>query len=173
METRLKLTRAFFLKDWPVNHSWYQKHLKCILSGSTNEVYETGSQVADLYFVLSIFCLPQTKIKSLVQCFESAFHRASEIDWPDLAKEMGLTTLDAEKIAEAIKLPEKDDKVCVIKCGKYVKDSFVDDCSSLCQQIVKYDLLKKEATGVLILAFLIFLFFLYFLLFLFPSNVTR
>ena len=106
--------------------------------------------MADLYFVLSAFCLPQIKADSLVQCFESAFQRASDIDWPDLAKEMGLTILNAEKIAEAIKLPEKDDKVCVIKCSKNSRNCFA---------IINYDLLRKKQLVCLFLNPLYFHFF--------------
>eukprot|EP00794_Sanderia_malayensis_P007134 gene7134-7939_t len=98
-------------KDWPVCYSWYKNNLNCLLSGSTREVYETGSQTADLYLVLSTFCNKNTTGFSVQQSFSKAINRATTRDWPDLANEMGLTIFDAEKADEAVKVPEEDDTV--------------------------------------------------------------
>ncbi|XP_065058090.1 uncharacterized protein LOC135685920 [Rhopilema esculentum] len=96
------------LTDWPVPYSWYKKHLNCILSGSTKEVYETGSQVADLYLLLSVL---KNQNKGLKSSFEIAIRRAVDTDWPDLAKEMGLTIMDMKYVENAVKISATEDRV--------------------------------------------------------------
>jgi len=52
-------------KDWPVDYTWYESNLKCILSGSAKEVYETGSQSADVFLILrSLFHNEALKVAS-------------------------------------------------------------------------------------------------------------
>ena len=72
-------------------------------------MYETGSQVADLYLILSIFV--NQSHGSLEACFSSAIEKALEIDWPDLANEMGLTIANADYVEMAIKNQAVEDKV--------------------------------------------------------------
>ena len=83
--------------------------MNCILSGSTKEVYETGSQVADLYLLLSVL---KNQNKGLKSSFEMAIRRAVDTDWPDLAKEMGLTIVDMKYVENAVKISATEDRVC-------------------------------------------------------------
>ena len=83
--------------------------MNCILSGSTKEVYETGSQVADLYLLLSVL---KNQNKGLKSSFEMAIRRAVDTDWPDLAKEMGLTIVDMKYVENTVKISATEDRVC-------------------------------------------------------------
>ena len=90
-------------------YTWYRKELNCTLCGSTNEVYETGSQVADLYLILSVFV--NQSHRSMEACFDAAVCKAIESDWPDLANEMGLSLVNADFVEESIKMQAVEDKV--------------------------------------------------------------
>lgn len=83
--------------------------MRCSLSGSTKEVYETGSQITDLYLISSVYL--NQKEGSLRDFFNAAISRAVEVDWPDLANEMGLTIVDANYVNEAVNMPAEEDKV--------------------------------------------------------------
>lgn len=82
---------------------WLKKKLHCTLSGSTNEVYETGSQVADLYVLLSTLLNP---IKdSLGDALKDAIHCARVEAFPDLAQEMGLEILTPQNVGMKVSSP--------------------------------------------------------------------
>ena len=72
-------------------------------------MYETGSQVADLYLILSVFV--NQNHGSLGACFDAAVRKALESDWTDLANEMGLTLVNTDCVEESIKMQAVEDKV--------------------------------------------------------------
>ena len=82
---------------------WLNKKLHCALSGSTKEVYETGSQVADLYVSLSALLNP---IKhNLGDALKDAIHCARVEAFPDLAQEMGLEVLSPQDVGKKASNP--------------------------------------------------------------------
>ena len=89
---------------------WLKTKLKCILSGSTKEVYETGSQVADLHLMLSTMpCGAVTGTCGTL--LKDAVDRACSEGFPDLAREMGLEVLSADKVDDKISREGKEDQV--------------------------------------------------------------
>ena len=97
-------------QEWPVDSSWYATDLKCIVSGSAKEVYETGSQTADLFFVLNTILLPT----NLQLQFITVFQEASLNLFPDLVKEMGLTMagpMNCNVVEAKLKDPDREDNV--------------------------------------------------------------
>jgi len=103
-----------FFQEWPVDYSWLKTRLKCLITGSVREVYETGSQVCDLYIVLnSILTSPQetAAIETCRERLKKAVFYAKSENFPDLAREMGLEVLDGN-IAEAkVQQQGRDDQV--------------------------------------------------------------
>eukprot|EP00118_Oscarella_pearsei_P018862 m.196301 g.196301 ORF g.196301 m.196301 type:complete len:1257 (+) comp39530_c0_seq50:134-3904(+) len=95
--------------DWPVDAKWIQDRLSCTLSGSENEVYETGSQAADAYVALtSLLGNPAT---SSLQNLEEVVSDARRHAFPDLALEMGLKVMQLETLHEELKKEPREDKV--------------------------------------------------------------
>lgn len=112
----------FFFQDWPVDIGWFRTKLNCTLSGSTKEVYETGSQVADLYILLATFLKPSTFLCSIGSALSNTVHSATSEEFPDLAKEMGLENLSREDIGTNVSRPCIDEEVryiheATIFCG--------------------------------------------------------
>ena len=106
------LPSFFVLQDWPVDADWLRNKLQCILSGSTREVYETGSQVADLHLMLSTM-LPSSDAETCGTRLRTAVLRACEEGFPDLAREMGLEVLDPDSVRERLSREGREDEVRV------------------------------------------------------------
>ena len=99
-----------FKKDWPVDSSWFKTKLKCVLSGSAKEVYETGSQSADLYLVSKVM-LSLDQSCRMREKYKKALHEASYWMFPDLVLEMGLCCVDPGIVHLMLKDPDQDDQV--------------------------------------------------------------
>ncbi|XP_032238993.2 uncharacterized protein LOC5513554 isoform X2 [Nematostella vectensis] len=99
----LHISSCFTLKmdcshaEWPVAASWLKTKLRCVLSGSCKEVYETGSQVCDLYLLLAAM-MPSVTVGSCGWQLKEAVGQACAEEYPDLAREMGLQLMDPEQI---------------------------------------------------------------------------
>ena len=106
------MSSFFVLQDWPVDADWLKNKLQCILSGSTKEVYETGSQVADLHLMLSTM-LPSSDAETCGTRLRSAVLRACLEGFPDLAREMGLEVLDPDSVRERLSREGREDEVRV------------------------------------------------------------
>ena len=81
-----------------------------MLSGSKREVYETGSQVADLHLMLSA-TQPPVQDGTWGEQFKRAVLTASSESFPDLAREMGVEVVRPKEISTKLATPETDDKV--------------------------------------------------------------
>ena len=97
-------------QDWPVDASWLKSKLRCILSGSVKEVYETGSQVADLHLMLSTL-LQQEDHRSCARMLEESVRYACIKSFPDLAREMGLVLLTTDNIDSNLNTANREEKV--------------------------------------------------------------
>ena len=100
-----------FFQDWPVDVEWLKSKLCCTLSGSTKEVYETGSQVADLYLSLSTLVDPVNIGAGFDTTLKNAIHSARVEAFPDLAQEMGLEVLSPQDVGEKASSPYTDEEV--------------------------------------------------------------
>ena len=89
---------------------WLMNRLSCMLSGSTKEVYETGSQVADLHLMLSAM-VPPVHDGTWGALFRDTVLDACSRSFPDLAREMGLEILDSQRVNAKLMTAETDDKV--------------------------------------------------------------
>ncbi|XP_028397501.1 uncharacterized protein LOC114521309 isoform X2 [Dendronephthya gigantea] len=98
-------------QDWPVDVEWLKEKLHCTLSGSSKEVYETGSQVADLYISLSTLINPLKFNESLGVMLSNVIHVAKIEEFPDLAQEMGLEILSPEDVGRKALTPSTDEEV--------------------------------------------------------------
>ena len=98
------------MQDWPVDAEWLKTKLRCTLSGSTKEVYETGSQVADLHLMLSTM-LPSVAAGTCGTQLREAVDRACAEGFPDLAREMGLEVLNPGNVDERLLREGKEDQV--------------------------------------------------------------
>lgn len=81
--------------------------MNCILSGSAKEVYETGSQTADLYLILNTMF----SVEPIDVSFKDILKKATMELFPDLCKEMGLCTIEHDLIGRMLENSVKDDKV--------------------------------------------------------------
>lgn len=106
------LSSFLVLQDWPVDADWLRNKLQCIISGSTREVYETGSQVADLHLMLSTM-LPSSDAETCGTRLRTAVLRACYEGFPDLAREMGLEVLDPISVRERLSREGREDEVRV------------------------------------------------------------
>ena len=86
-----------------------KKNLCCTLSGSTKEVYETGSQVADLFITLST--LLRAGDNCLGDHLKVSINSARVELFPDLALEMGLEILSPEVVEGKISMLNADEGV--------------------------------------------------------------
>ena len=102
----------FFFQDWPVDADWLKTKLHSILCGSTKEVYETGSQVADLHLMLSTM-IPSITSGTCGTRLREAVNRACSEGFPDLAREMGLGFLGCDNVDERLLTEGKEDQVPV------------------------------------------------------------
>lgn len=110
---------SFVFQDWPVDIGWFRTKLNCTLSGSTKEVYETGSQVADLYVLLATFLKPNTFLCSIGSALSTTVHSATSEEFPDLAKEMGLEILSSENVGTKVSRP------CIDEGVKYIHETTI------------------------------------------------
>ena len=99
-----------FDQDWPVDAGWLKTKLHSILCGSTKEVYETGSQVADLHLMLSAM-IPSISTGTCGTRLRDAVNRACSEEFPDLAREMGMGFLGSENVDERLLTEGKEDEV--------------------------------------------------------------
>ena len=104
------MMNCFVLQDWPVDADWLKTKLQCILCGSTKEVYETGSQVADLHLMLST-ALPSSTAGTCGTQLREAVYRACVEGFPDLAREMGLEVLDPDTVDDRLSREGTEDQV--------------------------------------------------------------
>lgn len=81
------------------------------MSGSTKEVYETGSQVADLYLSLSTLADPIEREGCLGNALRDAIYSARLEAFPDLAREMGLEVLSPRDVGKKSSSPCIDEEV--------------------------------------------------------------
>ena len=98
-------------QDWPVDADWLKTKLHSFLCGSTKEVYETGSQVADLHLMLSTM-IPSIPSGTCGTRLRDAVNRASTEGFPDLAREMGLGFLGSDNVDDRLLTEGIDDEVC-------------------------------------------------------------
>lgn len=82
--------------------------MTCILSGSAKEVYETGSQTADLFLMLN----SMLSNSSLSLQYKQVLHTACYVTFPDLALEMGLCTAACDVVDSMMENPDREDQVC-------------------------------------------------------------
>lgn len=110
----------FFAQDWPVDADWLKTKLYSILCGSTKEVYETGSQVADLHLMLSTMISNKTTGTCGTR-LKDAVHRACFEGFPDLAREMGLGFLGRDNVDGRLSTEGREDQVSLLwySCGAY------------------------------------------------------
>ena len=99
-----------FDQDWPVDADWLKTKLRSILCGSTREVYETGSQVADLHLMLSTM-IPSVTTGTCGTRLRDAVNRACSERFPDLAREMGLGFLGSDNVDDRLLTEGKEDEV--------------------------------------------------------------
>lgn len=99
-----------FDQDWPVDADWFKTKLRSSLCGSTKEVYETGSQVADLHLMLSTM-IPSIPTGTCGTRLRVAVNRACSEGFPDLAMEMGLGFLGSDNVDEKLLTEGKEDEV--------------------------------------------------------------
>ena len=107
-----------FDQDWPVDADWLKTKLRSILCGSTKEVYETGSQVADLHLMLSTM-IPSITTGTCGTRLRDAVNKASTEGFPDLAREMGLGFLGSDNVDDRLSTEGKEDEVHdkhIVKC---------------------------------------------------------
>lgn len=104
-----------FDQDWPVDADWLKTRLHSVLCGSTKEVYETGSQVADLYLMLSTM-IPSITTGTCGTRLRHAVNRACSEGFPDLAREMGLGFLGSDNVDERLSTEGKEDEVHNKQC---------------------------------------------------------
>ena len=82
--------------------------MKCLLSGSAKEIYETGSQTADLFLLSkALFSDNESLVVSFMQAFTDAAYRS----FPDLVLEMGLCRVDKVTIDAMLADEETIDEV--------------------------------------------------------------
>jgi aminopeptidase O len=112
----IHLSSCFTLKmdsshrEWPVDANWISNVLQCTVSGSTREVYETGSQVADLHIaVVQLF--GNKDIQSNMPLLKETISRIKSHSFPDLANEMGLKMLLPENLTQELKIEPIEDQV--------------------------------------------------------------
>lgn len=89
---------------------WLKTKLRSILCGSTKEVYETGSQVADLHLMLSTMVCRKTTGTCGTR-LKDTVNRACAEGFPDLAREMGLGFLGCDNVEERLSTEGKEDQV--------------------------------------------------------------
>lgn len=89
---------------------WLKTKLRSILCGSTKEVYETGSQVADLHLMLSTMVCRKTTGTCGTR-LKDTVNRACAEGFPDLAREMGLGFLGCDNVEERLSTESKEDQV--------------------------------------------------------------
>ena len=102
--------KLHFFQDWPVDADWLKTKLHSILCGSTKEVYETGSQVADLHLMLSTM-IPSITSGTCGARLRDAVNRACSEGFPDLAREMGLGCLGSDNVDRGLLTEGKEDQV--------------------------------------------------------------
>eukprot|EP00111_Clytia_hemisphaerica_P016524 TCONS_00048996-protein len=116
--SRLKITHissCFTLKlnsshtDWPVDSCWLNEKLECILSGSAKEVYETGSQTADLYLVSKV--MSSSNSSKMRDVYLRTFKEVSYSLFPDLVREMGLCYLEKDVVRQMLGDEETEDQI--------------------------------------------------------------
>ena len=83
------------------------------MSGSLKEVYETGSQVADLHLVLSAM-LPQSDHGTCAKRLADSVRSARDKAFPDLAREMGLVLLSGDDVDNRLTNEGREDKVNIM-----------------------------------------------------------
>ncbi|KAK3699893.1 hypothetical protein QZH41_016548 [Actinostola sp. cb2023] len=127
-------------EEWPVDSSWFKNKLKCRLTGSVREVYETGSQVCDLHILLTAILSPPIAPLLVGSCGErlqKAICNAQTESFPDLALEMGLEILDDKAVDTKLLTPGTDDKLnfiihlhrpCVFSPGAYINNRSLMPC---------------------------------------------
>ena len=93
--------------------NWLKSRLRCTLCGSTKEVYETGSQVADLYLMLSTL-LSSGTAGTCGALFRAVVQRACAEEFPDLAREMGLEVVHPNAIDDRLLSACQEDQVKTI-----------------------------------------------------------
>lgn len=106
-------------KEWPVDYSWLKTSLTCILSGSAKEVYETGSQTADLFLMLN----SMLSNSNLSLQYKQVLHTACYVTFPDLALEMGLCTAACDVVDSMMENPDREDQVtkpCVVNSSVHL-----------------------------------------------------
>ena len=93
--------------------SWISNVLNCTVSGSTNEVYETGSQVADLYISLAELFGGNVTHAGKMLPFKVTIEEITSHAFPDLANEMGLKMLLPERLDDELKNQPTEEQVCI------------------------------------------------------------
>lgn len=135
-------------KDWPVEYTWYRKKLRCLLTGSAKEVYETGSQTADLFLLLNTVL----EKKRVTTQFESLFQKASMDFFPDLILEMGLTILDSNTIPAMLENPDKEvtvTKTCVVDSSIHLAIIYSEDnYTNILKDAIVQNLTNRNSSDV-------------------------
>ena len=88
---------------------WLNDTLNCVLSGSAKEVYETGSQTADLYLVSKV--MSSRDSSSMKEVYLKTFKEVSYSLFPDLVREMGLCYLEKDLVHQMLGDEETEDQV--------------------------------------------------------------
>ena len=86
-------------------YEWYQSDLSVVLSGSAKEIYETGSQVVDLYLVMKTILSSGTGIRERYRCILQTLF---EEELPDLTREMGLTMVESDLVEIMVEEPGRE-----------------------------------------------------------------
>lgn len=119
----LEIILEWIFQDWPIDASWFKNKLKCVLTGSTREVYETGSQICDLHLLITTMLSPPIASFSVDSCGErlrKAVLKAQAEEFPDLAREMGLEVVNGQLLDSKLQKQGSDDKVITTKLFFYV-----------------------------------------------------
>ncbi|XP_065834926.1 aminopeptidase O-like isoform X2 [Oscarella lobularis] len=100
-------------KFWPVDAQWIRRHLTCVVSGSVKEVYETGSQAADVHLALASLLGTSSSTSSLsnIRNLKDVVEEARQRSFPDLAEEMGLRIMKPDKLEEELEQESINDEV--------------------------------------------------------------
>lgn len=113
----LEIIFEWIFQDWPIDASWFKNKLKCVLTGSTREVYETGSQICDLHLLITTMLSPPIASFSVDSCGErlrKAVLKAQAEEFPDLAREMGLEVVNGQLLDSKLQKQGSDDKVSLV-----------------------------------------------------------
>ncbi|KAH3756404.1 Aminopeptidase O [Pelomyxa schiedti] len=104
-------------KKWPVDIWWLKRELQCEVVGSEAEVYFTGQDTVDLFFVLTLleYCYKHSPASMPAVRLETIIKKAATQFFDDLCQEMGLCKLSIPRklLPPPAEEPEVHPAVCI------------------------------------------------------------